>query len=342
LSLDYITDVVILSNTFEVTGKDILNRNQGETILSQGGNAHQQTVGKVTAATAVTLTDRKQEWQDFTDRVSTDWQYAVHPTNYSIAIVDGTGTGQWRTITGNNDTTLTIDKPWDVIPLQDSKYVITQWSACHMLIKDNILKDNNRGIWFYSGSEDVVITGNQLINSEGIYIRSDQRLANKRYNLNWNTLIADNLVEDTNGKRGAFIAVYMTQVMSDKLFGTGVLGMEIRRNTVSAFSPNVKTSFVPGEGYFNFVYDGDAKSSSRDAKTAGILGTIFEGNKAIQTDHAFRTGTGVHGTVIVKTQTEKVPALLKDVYNEQVKTGGAFIYTDSIQVKQISKPDKLR
>ncbi len=32
----------------------------------------------------------------FTDRVSTDWQYVIHPTNYSIAIVDGKGVGQWR------------------------------------------------------------------------------------------------------------------------------------------------------------------------------------------------------------------------------------------------------
>ena len=298
LSLDYITDVIVLANTFEVTGEAVANRNQGETILSQGGNAHQQTVGKVTEATANTLTDQKQEWQDFTDRVSTDWQSAVHPTNYSVVIVDGTGMGQWRTITGNNDTTLTVSQPWDVIPGTDSKYVITQWSAYQMLVKDNILKDNNRGIWFYSGGADVIITGNKLLNSEGIYIRSDQRLENKRYNLTWNMTITDNQVENTNGKRVAHITCFLAQVKSAKLYGTGILGADIRRNTLRAFTPNSTLGFVKNESFTNYVYDGDTKGASRDTITPGILGTIYYDNKAINADKPYFTGTGARGTVV--------------------------------------------
>jgi hypothetical protein len=321
LSLDYTTDLVVLANTFEVTGNAIPSRNQGETILSQGGNAHQQTVGKVTMATATTLTDQKQEWQDFTDRVSTDWQSAIHPTNYSIVIVAGTGAGQWRTILGNNDTTLRVDRPWDVIPATDSRYVITQWSAYQMLVKDNVLKDNNRGIWFYSGGADVAITGNKLINSEGIYIRADQRLENKRYNLSWNMTVSDNVVENTNGKRAAYITWFLAQVKNSKLHGTGIMGAETRHNTVRAFIPNTTTSFVKTEGYLNYVQDSEVNAASRDTTTAGILGAIFDGNKAINTDNAYQIGSGAHVTSITNAITENVQNFLKDTPNPQTKTG---------------------
>ena len=301
LSLDYITDIMVLGNTFEVTGKAIAVRNQGETILSQAGMAHQQTVGRVSAATATSITDARNEYQDFTDRVSTDWQYVVHPMNYSIAIVDGKGTGQWRTITGNSDTSLTIDKPWDVIPAPGSRYVITQWSAWQMIIKDNILKDNNRGIWLYCGGNDIVVTGNQLINSEGIYIRSDQRTFNNRYNIAWNLLVENNFIQNTNGIRPAYIAAWLAQVKADKLWGTGILGLEVKRNSLQAYTPNVKNGWIKNESYVNYVNDEDAKGPSRDTITPGILGAIFQNNKALQADRAYITGAGTRYTTIVDT-----------------------------------------
>lgn len=283
LSLDYVMDMMVLSNTFDVRGAPIANRNQGETILTQGGNPYQQTLGIVTSATANTLMDRKQEFQDFTDHVMTEWQYAIHPTNYSVAIVDGRGMGQWRTITWNNDTVLSVDRPWDVIPGPGSRYVITQWSAYQMLVMDNVLKDNNRGIWVYSGNNDLVIVRNKLINSEGIYIRADQRMINKRYNLSWHTLIAENAVEDTDGRRGAFITTFLAQEKNTKLTGTGILGMVVRNNTVRAFTPNVTTSFTKGEGFFSTHQTDETKTIVR-----GILGSIFENNTAINTNNTVK------------------------------------------------------
>lgn len=297
LSLDYVTDVLVQANRFEVTGKAIPVRNQGETILSQGGMANQQTLGRVTTATATSLSDSKNEYQDFTDRASTDWQYVIHPTNYSIAIVSGKGAGQWRTISGNTDTSITVSKPWDVIPAPGSRYVVTQWSAIRMIIRDNILKDNNRGIWIYSGGTDLVIAGNRLINSEGIYIRSDQRTADFRYNIAWNILVSDNVLQNTNGIRPAYIAAWLAQVKSDKLFGTGILGLEVRRNTIEAFTPNVKNGWIKNEGYVNYVQDEEGKGKARDTVTPAILGSIFTSNKALHTDKVFSSGPGAHYTV---------------------------------------------
>ncbi len=328
LNFDYVTDMVILGNSFLVTGPPNLSKNQGETILSQGGDPNQMTLGMVTEATATTIKDSKQEWQDFTDRVSTSWQYAIHPMNYTVAIVDGLGTGQWRTIIGNNDTILTVDRPWDVVPASGSKYIITQWSAYQLLIKDNLLKDNHQGIMMYCGGTDIDIVGNKLQNSGGIYLRADQRLTTKRYNLCWNTLVADNQAIDTDGKRATFVSMLLAQGKDEKSFGTGVLGIEVRRNTVQAFVPNVTHSAIRGEGYFNCMNDGQTKNPFFNPEAVGILGSIFEGNMAINAENAYLTGAGAHHTVIVKAKTKNVSAFLKEMVNEQTKTGSQFTFTD--------------
>ena len=328
INFDYVTDMIILNNSFLVKGQPILSRNQGETILSQGGDPNQMNVGIVSVATATTILDHKQEWQDFTDRISTSWQYAVHPTNYTIAIVNGVGTGQWRTITSNNDTLLTVGRPWDVVPTPGSKYVITQWSAYQVLVKDNILKDNHQGIMFYCGGADVSIVGNKLLNSGGIYLRADQRLVQKRYNLLWNTLVADNEVIDTNGRRAAFVSMLLAQNKDEKLLGTGCLGLEVRRNMVQAFVPNMTGSGIRNEGYLNCMNEAIAKSALFDPKTPGILGSIFEGNTAINTDNAFITGAGAHHTVILQNKTKNALRFLNDVANEKSNVGAQFTVTD--------------
>lgn len=297
ISLDYVSQVVVQGNTFEVSGAAVRRDNQGETILSQGGNAHQQNAGTVTNASPTSLTDVKKEFQDLTDRVSTDWQYAVHPTNYSLVIVSGTGAGQWRTITANNDTTLQVNQAWDVVPEPGSRYVITQWSGQQMLILNNILKDNNRGIWFYSGGSDVVISGNQLLNSEGIYIRCDQRLAINRYNLTWNMLITNNRLINTDGKRPAYVAIWLAKNKPEPLFGTGTIGVEIRNNLLQAYSPNVTSgALVKGEGYFN---TGVENEPNEKGPATGILGTIFENNTTIGSDQPYRIGRIAEKTVLI-------------------------------------------
>ena len=328
LNLDYVTDMVIIGNTFLVKGPPILSKNQGETILSQGGDPNQMTLGVVTEATATTIKDSKQEWQDFTDRVSTSWQYAVHPTNYTIAIVDGPGTGQWRTITWNNDTVLTVDHPWDLVPATGSKYVITQWSASQLLVKDNLLKDNHQGIMMYCGGSDIAIVGNKLQNSGGIYLRADQRLNSKRYNLCWNTLVADNQVIDSDGRRASFVSMLLAQGKDEKSFGTGVIGLEVRRNTVQAFVPNVTRSAIKGEGFFNCMNDGQIKNQFFNPKAVGILGSIFEDNLAINTENVYLTGAGAYHTIIVKTKTKNTVLFLKEMINEQTKAGSQFTFTD--------------
>lgn len=284
-NIDFASDIVIMNNTLDVEGGTIENHNQGETILSQGCNPEHMNTGSVTSANLYTLQDSTQRW----GKIRT----ASLGSSDAVAIVEGKGTGQWRRIISNSETELKLDRPWDIVPDPGSHYVIMRWSAEDWLVLNNTLNDNNRGIWFYCGNTDVAIVGNRLRSSEGIYLRADQRLLANRYNLSWNTLVADNSVISTNGLRPAYICnVLALGTKPDTLFGLGSSGVEIRRNLVSANRPNTGT-FVRGEGYFNEVL-----SKNKVSGSTGIRGTIFENNTAIYTDIAYRLNDPIDQTII--------------------------------------------
>ncbi|MGK4269533.1 glycosyl hydrolase family 28-related protein [Parabacteroides johnsonii] len=286
-NIDFSKDMVVMNNLLDVEGDSIVDRNMGETILSQGGNPIGQSLGRVEKASEFSVTDRTQNWNQL--RTSDLSTCSV------VAIIKGKGAGQWRRIKKNDKHTIWIERPWAVIPDESSNYVVTNWSAEDWLVKGNILKENNRGIWFYCGGTDIAIVENQLNNSEGIYLRSDQRVEVGRYNLMWNAVVEGNTVIRTGKKRPAAICSVLAIQKNDTLTGIGSLGIEFRRNTIISSRPNV-SSFIPGEGYWNEV-----RSTTMDAlnHVKGIVGTVFDGNTSINMDYAYRLSErGVTQTVI--------------------------------------------
>ncbi|WEK34872.1 MAG: acetylxylan esterase [Candidatus Pseudobacter hemicellulosilyticus] len=284
-NIDYADDIVMLNNRFDVQGRAIEYHNQGETILSQGGDPLNMSMGKVSAATAISITDTSKNWGPI--------RTLTLSTCDVVAIVDGRGAGQWRRIVKNTANTVTVDKPWTVIPDKTSHYAFQNWSAEDWLVRGNVLEGNNRGIWFYCGGTDITIVENRLSNSEGIYLRADQRMAQGRYNLTWNFVVNDNIVINDNGLRPAFVCNTLALVSPDSLHGIGTLGVEIRRNYVQASTPNAK-SFVPGEGYWNLV---DSKKPIT-GKATGILGTIFDQNKVSNADTGYLLRNNIDQTII--------------------------------------------
>ena len=320
-NIDYAKDIVVIKNRMDVNGAAIFPRNQGETILSQGCNPTGQTVGVATAVTATTLTDAKQHWSAYNP--------LVLGSSRAVAIVDGKGTGQWRSIKSSNEGTLTIDRPWDVTPEAGCHYVVMSWSAEDWLVKDNILEDNHQGIMFYCGCNDVAIQGNKLTNSSGIYLRSDQRANEGRYNLTWNATVVENEIRRTIGTRAASIYSILAVQPKQLLLGVGTIGLEIRRNLVQAKYPNSNSS-VPGEGYWSEV-----KSSTPAilSNAVGVLGTIFEKNTAINCDIGYRLSKSLGQTII------------KDPINLDVKTvtnEASFSESSSIGTVMISGKDSIQ
>lgn len=287
LNIDYAKDIVILQNVLDVEGRSLEERNLNETILSQGGNPINQSLGVVTSASDHALTDTSFDFTSInrnTGNVKGDVNQRFSTFVDAVAIIDGKGAGQWRYITGHSGNKLETDRPWLMNPGKGSRYALIKWSAEDWLVKDNVLVDQSRGLWFYCGGHDVVIEGNQFINSEGIYLRADQRMEFGRYNLTWNFQIENNKIIRTDDKSPAYICSALAIQRNHALLGTGVLGIEIRRNLVQARKENI-SRFMNGEGYWAGVHSLTPDSLG---DKVGILGTIFENNIAVDCDYGYR------------------------------------------------------
>lgn len=142
------------------------------------------------------------------------------------------------------------------------------------------------------GCNDVVIEGNRVTNSSGIYMRSDQWANEGRFNLLWNSSIVGNEIRMTKGKRA--VSFYSLQPVQPKqlLLSTGTFGLEIR--LVQAKFTNLGSS-VPGEGSLSEV-----KSSTLALlnNSIGILGTIYERNTAINCDFGYHLSQSMSQTII--------------------------------------------
>jgi len=87
----------------------------------------EEIVGIVSSSTDITLTDKKQKWEDNTYK------------DFPLWISRGKGEGQIRTVIANTATSLIIDKKWDEIPNKTSQYVLS-WNVHDPQPLGNILK----------------------------------------------------------------------------------------------------------------------------------------------------------------------------------------------------------
>lgn len=299
--LDFGWRLAVVGNLFDVANGPITNttRNDGETILAEGGGAGRtENLGSVTAASATTVTDTG-------NTINVDpFGTGSLPQNYGVAIVAGTGAGQTRHLTAYSNGTMTVDRAWDVVPDTTSRYATFVWGLEMTLIKNNMLSQNPRGIWLYhSAIRDVDVVGNTITEGGGIYLRSYQNLANKYFMPIYNVIIDGNRISNTNGRWMSYINSVF--VNSDaKAFGIATIGIEMRRNQITTNQPNVGSQweeYAGTEGYMNMMRVesyGNYESSAMPRQ----LGSILNGNSCLHCDVAVRVGTGAGGTTILNTQ----------------------------------------
>jgi len=301
LSCSNTHEVIVLGNTFDKVGAGplgLVNGNDGETILCQGGGTNSRSQGTATSATATTLSDSSKNWVK---------NYSV-PENfyagqlYYVTIVAGPGLGQHRKILSNTTTTLTVDSPWIVLPTGASKYSIEQFHMRQGLIKGNVLSENPKGIWFYTVSvQDVVVVDNTLTNNGGIFFLADYRPADNppTFNVQLDCSVLGNTVnQSTSGyaqqPKQTTPRIYTQAGKSvgyNTDFGTRIFGIDFRNNTLSAPVPNVNTG-RNGEGFSSLV------DETGDNVNVAALGQIMQGNIAINTQNGFHLTTGVYGAVL--------------------------------------------
>lgn len=311
MTLDFAYRVAVVGNTFDVANGPITNktRNDGETILTEGGGAGRtENLGTVASAGSTTLTDPANAIQ--VDPFGT----GAIPENYGVAIVGGTGAGQTRRVVSYSAPTLTVDRAWDVIPDNTSHYATFVWGMEKSLIKGNVLSQNPRGIWLYhTAVRDTDVIGNTITEGGGIYLRSYQNLSTKSFMPIYNVRIAGNTVVNTSGNWMSYVnAVF---VNSDaRAFGIAMIGIEMRANALTANVPNVSSNqeeYAGTEGYMNMMrvenYNGYESS-----QVPRLLGTLMTGNTCTNCEVAMRVGTGAGGTTILDTRFVNVGSTFAD------------------------------
>ncbi|TGE03104.1 hypothetical protein EU556_25970, partial [Hymenobacter fodinae] len=216
LSINFAQNVALVGNTFETINGPAPDNNDGETLLNEGGGPNRKDAyyGRVSGATASTLQDATASWGALTSQ-------AV------VVIIQGKGLGQWRRITASAGQSLTVERGWDVVPDQSSRYSITDWSARNWLVKDNVLRHNRAGLEFWSCSTlDVAVVGNRLTNNDGILLRPGQTLIQgaQVFNMVYNTQLVGNWVENvedrTNTGAPAYIGLLPYQYGVSQSLGT--------------------------------------------------------------------------------------------------------------------------
>ena len=322
--IDFAYRVSIIGNRFDVINGPITAtlRNDGETILVEGGGPlRTEQVGTIAEASGRTLTDPNSV-------INVDPFKTGLPWNFAVAIVSGKGAGQTRRITGYRNSTLEVDRDWDLIPDASSHYATFVWGLDDVLIDGNALSDNPRGIWLYSCSvRDVFITHNTIINGGGIYLRSFQILKQKWFNIQLNTVITDNTIENDTGRWMSYLM--LENVRSDPLaFGIGNLGTEVRRNTIVANTPNVTSQteeYASREGYVALVHSEGGAGVTGD--NPAIVAPIFQNNVCTKCATSFVVGTGVYGADIAENRQTAPDQKLSDDFRTFDNRAGASTST---------------
>ena len=309
--MDFAYRIAVVGNTFDVTNGPITNknRNDGETLLSEGGgSARTENIGTVASATSTTISDPSN-----TLNVN-PFGTGTTPENYGVAIVGGTGAGQTRELVAYSNHTMTVDHPWEVVPDSTSHYATFVWGLEKSILKANTLVDNPRGIWLYQEAvRDVDILANTITNGGGIYLRTFQSEAAKQFDPIYNVRIRDNKVSNSNGIWMSYATVVFVNKDTTN-FGLADVGIEIRNTSLTANIPNVTSlteDYAAQEGFMNLLRS--ETSGGQLSSTPMLLGTIFQGGKCLNCNAAFIIGTGAYGTVLSNNQPlPSSPTFLRD------------------------------
>ncbi|SNC77537.1 Por secretion system C-terminal sorting domain-containing protein [Hymenobacter gelipurpurascens] len=332
LVMNFAENVAVLNNLFKVINGPAQNSNDGETIIAEGGAGDRpdEEAGTVTAATASTLQDNTKSW-------------GVSRKKPVVAIINGKGMGQWRTITSRSGNTLNLDRPWDVVPTAGSRYAIFNWGARNWLIQGNNLEGNRRGVTLYhNATHQVAIVNNTLTNSGSIDLTPVQQQMSygQQFVPMYTNQIVGNTVSNTDGSNGVFIGVHTVQYVQERTLGTSVIGLEVRRNTLRAHTPNTPAivDAVFPEGYLNNLQFQVGGTNYVDEQIPAVLGSIFQDNTAINCNNAFYLNTGSYNTLICGTQLTNSPNLISDERFTGVNHGSVRTVTCTAPTSPVTNP----
>ncbi|MBC3789386.1 RICIN domain-containing protein, partial [Spirosoma utsteinense] len=201
----------------------------------------------------------------------------------------------------------------------------------------NTLEGNRRGITLYhNATSEVAVVGNTLTNSGSIdFTPLQQNEGRQQFIPIFNNQIISNTVSNTDRTNGVFIGVHSVQHIQTRTFGTSVIGLEMRGNSLTAGQPNVPAVVDADypEGYFNYL-EYHQMSVYQDERIPAVLGTIFESNRANNCANGLYLNTGSYNTVVCDLQLVNSGGMkdspLDNISHGAVGTGGCSPITQPV------------
>ena len=247
VELSFGQNVQVLNNTIETLNAPPDETDDGEAIMTQQSNV--QNVldeGSATGITSNTLTDVNAVWGSVT---------ALRMSKFPevVAILTGSGAGQWRSIQGINTSTktLTLGQPWSPMPDVGSMYSIFVWTFMNATIQGNTLANNPNGIVLWDGCYNCTVQNNTLTDSRGILLRTSEAPLDpsvypegrRTHGLAINAKILNNTVSNTLGLRPAYISLDTEAFDTSGYKGMGMLNVQVGGNTVRPYSGNPSQAY---------------------------------------------------------------------------------------------------
>jgi hypothetical protein len=276
--------------------------NWNEQILFEPRDGITKMYGTITAgtSTSVTVNPRKDAngvlYGHVTDSYlnlpaiaqQNNWslEYNKYPQGWYITITDGRGLGQFRKVISLNSTTslVGIDKPWDVIPNNTSKFVITV-PALNNIAYKNTMKTGSKPLLFYQNSYETVFADNYSEDTQGYHITnyyvlsggtSKSRFASSYFNRMVNNVAIGVARNRSTGGIGYHYDMQLVEATGENAFAYTCYGMDIKNNSVRSVlpAPDPATRETPP---INGIYLGSYIRAGQGSKNA-IKGATIENN----------------------------------------------------------------
>jgi parallel beta-helix repeat protein len=269
VELSFGQNIQVLNNTIQTINCPPDEAGDGEAIMSQQSNTpNVLDTGTSTGISSNTLTDINSLWGSVTES-----RFSQYPE--VIAILTGSGAGEWRAIQGLNKSTktLTLAQPWNPVPEVGSLYSLFVWTLMHANIQGNTLLDNPNGIVFYDGCYDCTVQNNTLTNSRQIILRTVNESLNQTIHpesrgvreIAIDTVILNNTVSNISGVRPAYIALDVEAFSTEGYRGMGMLNIQVGGNIINPYSkdpskdyPRAMQTEITQEGFFPCFFYGPA------------------------------------------------------------------------------------
>lgn len=289
LEMGFSERIVVKGNTIQTTGDVDRDQvcNDNEALMSQFSIYHMTFFGSVTSASGTTVVDATKNWDtaDFTNA----------RTPLVIFITSGKGKGQWRHVTGYSGGSLTVDRAWDYPLAVGDTYFLRGWNLLAGTFTDNTISSGNICILIYSGGGDLAVQRNTCTNSGFIWLQGEDTYRDPDPQGNivendklWNAYVEGNSNTNTTDRKPSayFITTRMWDTGNSPSNGywdngtrpLDVMGVELRRNSLTAHSPNTTwgAGYAPTERYYIYQFIGGSPVTHPDPN--GMVGIITEGN----------------------------------------------------------------